>query len=87
MTRLRHGRTGTVGLEPLPRNEKRSKQPRPYFLWAQTAAITAVNGFENSHHKDSKLSWHHGKYVIARSEDQCKVGAWVYSERPFMVWL
>jgi len=56
------------------------------FSWTQTAAITAVNGLENSHHEDSKLSWHRGKYVVSRSEDQCRIGAWVYPKTPFVVW-
>ncbi|KAF8162732.1 hypothetical protein B0H34DRAFT_763800 [Crassisporium funariophilum] len=74
---------GSIRLEPVARNENRAKQPRPRVPWTETLAITAINHLENTHQDDSKLSWYRGKYVVARSEDQCKVGAWVYSDSPF----
>jgi len=82
---ISHQIIGTVRLEPVPRDEKRTRQPRSCFSWMETHAISAVNGLENSHQEDSKLSWYRGKYVIARSDDQCKNGAWVYATSPFTV--
>jgi hypothetical protein len=32
---------------------------------------------------NSNTLWHHGKYIIARSQDQCKVGAWVMLDHPY----
>lgn len=74
---------GTVKLLPVKRKADKKKEPRPELMLAETAGATAINSQILGGNIDS--SWHRGKYVVAESQDQCKIGAWVYAKSPFSV--
>jgi len=68
----------------LKRGEDKKIQPRVALRWSDTYGVDAVN---LASHADlnSNLFWYRGKHVIAKSQDQCKVGAWVYAQSPLSV--
>ena len=34
---------------------------------------------------NSSTLWYRRKYVVAKSQDQCKIGSWVYAQSPLSV--
>lgn len=34
---------------------------------------------------NTNTCWYCGKYVVARSQDQCKIGAWVFVQSPLLI--
>jgi len=52
--------------------------------WIETAGVPAVNLADLADINPNTL-WYRGKYVVAQSQDLCKVGAWVYARSPLSV--
>jgi len=76
-------RAGTVKLLPLKRGEDKKIQPRVALQWCKTAGADALNLADFS--DVSSTLWNHGKYVVSKSQDECKVGAWVFTQSPLSV--
>jgi hypothetical protein len=75
--------SGSVKLLPVKRGADKKKEPRLELMLTETAGASAVN-IQILGGNIGSL-WHRGKYVVAESQDQCKVGAWVYAKSPFSV--
>lgn len=67
---------GTFRLEPLKRAESRK-----YISWSQTQGAKALNC--TSEEADSQ--WTPCQSVIARSEDKCSKGSWIFARSPLHV--
>ncbi|KAF8066040.1 hypothetical protein FPV67DRAFT_1653670 [Lyophyllum atratum] len=69
---------GTVKLEPQKRGPNRRTLPLVRLRWSETAASRAINN--TSPNNDAQ--WGRCKYIIAKSQDRCTVGSWVFARSP-----
>ena len=74
---------GSVQLMPVKRNKNRTKQPREAIAWKDTLAALAINNQDLL--VGTNTIWYHGKVIISKANDKCKVGAWVFAQSPFSV--
>jgi hypothetical protein len=72
---------GSFKLEPLKRDANHKVETRTYVAWSVTRGAKALNCTSES--ADSQ--WMHCRYAVARSEDECFVGSWIFAGSPFQV--
>ena len=72
---------GSFGLEPLKRGASQKAESRKYIPWFQTRGAKALNCIS----EDANSQWTPCRFVIARSEDQCIVGTWIFAKSPLHV--
>lgn len=71
---------GFFKLEPLKRGSDQRLESRKYIPWSSTRGAKALNASEVS---DSQ--WISCQFVVARSEDKCFVGSWIFARSPLSV--
>ncbi|KAG6913726.1 hypothetical protein DXG01_004700, partial [Tephrocybe rancida] len=73
--------TGSTKLSPQKTNgPTKQRLPRQLIPWAKTLAAHAINAKEDL--RWEALSWHACCYVVAASQDKCKIGSWVFVKAP-----
>jgi len=75
---------GTTKLLSLKHGEDKKILPRVTLRWSDTAGVDALNSADLFDINLNTL-WNHAKYIVAQSQDQCKVGAWIYAHSPIPV--
>lgn len=73
---------GTAKNEPRKRDplNKRKILPDSQFLWSETQASHALNSASINIQPDMK--WRQCKLVVAKSQDKCTVGSWIFASSP-----
>ncbi|PPQ93847.1 hypothetical protein CVT25_013556 [Psilocybe cyanescens] len=69
---------GSFRLKPLKRTANGTAENRKYISWFQTEGAKALNC--NSEDPDSL--WTPCQFAIARSEDKCFIGSWIFAQSP-----
>jgi hypothetical protein len=72
---------GSFKLEPLKRGLTKKLESRTYIAWSRTKAACALNA--TSERADSQ--WTRCRFTVARSEDKCFMGSWIFARSPFGV--
>ncbi|EDR03329.1 uncharacterized protein LACBIDRAFT_307447 [Laccaria bicolor S238N-H82] len=73
---------GTVKLMPLKQGLDKKLETRIGLRWRETQAGKAVNAAMH----DSAAQLYRCTYVVAKSQDQCKVGSWIFAKSPLPEW-
>ena len=73
--------TGTIRLEPIKHDVDKKRHARKTLTWHETQGEKAVN--IPSIVKEPGMVWYRGKTIIAQSQDECKVGLWIFASSPF----
>ncbi|KAJ3517709.1 hypothetical protein NLJ89_g342 [Agrocybe chaxingu] len=69
---------GSFRLEPLKRGTSQKAESRKYIPWFQTQGAKALNCVS----EDADSQWTPCRFAIARSEDKCVVGSWIFAKSP-----
>ncbi|KAF9526609.1 hypothetical protein CPB83DRAFT_937649 [Crepidotus variabilis] len=72
---------GFVKLPPEKREKDRKRKAQEILPWAATAAVSTLNA--QVFPINATLQWHYGSSVIARSQDECVKGSWVFAQTPY----
>src|SRR5258705_9916616 len=72
---------GSFGLEPLKQDANKKVESRKYVSWFQTQGAKALNHTS----EDADSQWAQCRFVVARSEDKCSIGSWVFARSPLCV--
>jgi hypothetical protein len=56
-------------------------ESRKYISWFQTQGAKALNHTS----EDADSQWTHCRFVVARSEDKCFIGSWIFARSPLHV--
>ncbi len=72
---------GFFGLEPLRRDASKKIENRKYTPWFMTKGSRALN-FDS---EDAYSQWTPCRFFIAKSEDKCNTGSWVFAKSPLDV--
>lgn len=72
---------GSFKPEPLKRGADQKVESRTYITWSLTRGARSLNC--TSENADSQ--WMQCRFVIARSEDKCFVGSWIFAKSPLYV--
>ncbi|KAF8148420.1 hypothetical protein B0H34DRAFT_778280 [Crassisporium funariophilum] len=70
---------GTVKLEAQERGPNGQKLPQVRLSWSETKGSQAIN---NVPPHNNTQPWSRCKYVVAKSQDRCTVGSWVFAKSP-----
>src|ERR1700678_4375444 len=72
---------GSFRLEPLKQGASRKAESRKYIPWFQTQGAKALNCTS----EDADSQWTPCRFAIARSEDKCSIGSWLFAKSPLHV--
>jgi hypothetical protein len=72
---------GSFKLEPLKRGIDNKVESRTYITWSQTQGAKALNCTS----EDPDSQWMQCRFAVARSEDKCFTGSWIFARSPLHV--
>jgi hypothetical protein len=74
-------RLGSFRLEPLKRGADHKVENRTYVRWSFTQGAKALNHTL----EDADSQWMQCRFAVARSEDKCFTGSWIFARSPLCV--
>jgi hypothetical protein len=72
---------GSFKLEPLKRGPSKKLESRRYIAWSRTKAASSLNFAL----EDADSEWTQCRFAVAKSEDKCFVGSWIFAASPLAV--